>query len=202
MDVDTIVSDNTLTAETLTPEQKTFLTTNQDQLTDYELVRFGLKTEEKPPVKKEEEDDNKKKDDDDDKGGDGEMDPEDKKKIGGLVKKEMAPIIKQQQELQRTTTINAFIQANPDYAKYQKSIMSKMDAVPGLSVADAAAIVSSRDMQIIGARKEREAQKKVLETRGTGSSSRTFTPTGKDWGTAPKSDYEAQKARVLGRQGA
>jgi hypothetical protein len=77
----------------------------------------------------------------------------------------------------------------------------KHPAYKNIPVKNIAAIVAARDLQKIGAMKEREAQRKANETRGGGSSARPTPGAGKDWHRAPKAEVEAKKAEVLGRQG-
>ena len=199
LSIETILADETKTTATLTPEEKTFIDTNKDQLTTDERTRFGIAVEPVKPVVREGVTTPAKKEGEDDE----ELDPDDKKKIGKVVGEAMDPVLKQQRTLQQTTEINGFIQTNPSFAKYSEGIKAQMDAHPTLTVRDAATIVAGDDLMKMGARAEREAKKQADSTKGGGSSARPAGGgKGKDWGTASKEDFAAKRAEVLGRTGA
>jgi len=61
--------------------------------------------------------------------------------------------------------------------------------------------VAANEMMKIGAAKEREAQGKVDKTKSPGTTVRKTEGGNKDWHTASKEDFEAQRNKVLGRQG-
>jgi len=139
-------------------------------------------------------------------GDEEEVDPDDKKTISKVVKDELAPITEQLsrvKKLENQTEVNAFLAGKPEFNKYRGVILKYMDH-PSYSlvpVQNIAAIVAAKDLQKMGAEKERQANQKAKETQGGGSTARK--PTGKtDWLGASKEEFEAQKSKVLGRQGA
>jgi len=185
-----------------TDEQKAFLEEHKDELTSEQAEKFGIKLEEEetePEVrgetkKKEEEADEEDQEED-------EISPEDEKTIGKIVDKRVGDKLSQIQKIQDESEVDAFIRAKPEYGKYRNSMLKYMshEAYKNIPVHNIAAIVSARDLQKIGAQKEREAQRKANETKGGGSTVRK--PGGAvDWRTAPKEEFEAQKAKVLGQQ--
>ncbi len=140
--------------------------------------------------KKEESDD----EDDDD------SDPDDKARIERIVEKRVGSKLT---EMENKMEVSAFVNAKPEYSKYQGAILRYMNhpAYAKIPVHNIAAIVASKDMMKLGAAKEREAQKKVSETKSVGETVRKPNGENTNWHNAPKSDFEAQKARVLGRMG-
>jgi len=128
------------------------------------------------------------------------IDEEDNKRITKIVNKQVGAKLS---EIENKTEVQAFIAAKPEFAKYQGVILKYMSHpdYANIPVHNIAAIVASKDMMKIGAAKEREAQKKVAETKTPGTTVRKESGGKKDWHTASKEDFEAQKAKVLGRQG-
>lgn len=128
------------------------------------------------------------------------IDDEDKKRISKIVQKEVGGKLV---EIENKAEVQAFVASKPEFAKYQGVILKYM-AHPdyaNIPVHNIAAIVASKDMMKIGAAKEREAQQKVASTKSPGNSVRKLEGGAKDWHSASKEDFEAQKAKVLGRQG-
>jgi len=131
---------------------------------------------------------------------DAEVDPEDDKVINRLVDKRLNPVTKRIEEQSNMIEVTGFITINPDYAKYKESIIKHMNhpAYKNIPVDRIAKMVAGDDLIKIGAAREREAQAKAAATR-TGGTAPRITPTGKDWHTATKEDYNAQRAAVLGQ---
>ena len=131
---------------------------------------------------------------------DEEVDEEDSKRISKIVDKQVGT---KMTEIENKMEVQAFVVVKPEFAKYQGVILKYMNHpdYANIPVHNIAAIVASKDLLKIGAAKEREAQKKVLETNSPGQTVRKTTGGQKDWHSASKEDFEAQKARVLGRQG-
>lgn len=131
---------------------------------------------------------------------DEEIDPEDQKRISKIVEKQVGSKL---QEVENKMEVNAFVTSKPEFAKYQSQILKYMThpAYANIPVHNIAAIVASKDLVKIGAAKEREAQAKVASTKNPGTTIRKPSGGSVDWKTASKEDFEAQKARVLGRQG-
>lgn len=130
-----------------------------------------------------------------------EIDPEDQKRISKIVGKEVGSKV---QELDNKMEVFQFVTSKPEFAKYQNNILKYMahPAYANIPVHNIAAIVASKDMQKIGAAKERAAQNQVNTTKNPGTTIRKPAPGTKDWTTASKEDFDAQRAKVLGRQGA
>jgi len=129
-----------------------------------------------------------------------EVDPTDEKTINKLVSKQLDPVTKRIEQQSNLIEATNFIAANPDYSKYRDSIIKHMNhpAYKNIPVDRIAKMVAGDDLIKIGAAREREAQAKAAATR-TGGSTPRLTPTGKDWHTATKEDYNAQRAAVLGQ---
>jgi hypothetical protein len=131
-----------------------------------------------------------------------EVAPEDEAAISKVVARQLNPVQKRMEEQANIIETTNFLAAKPEFAKYRDTIIKHMNhsAYKNIPVDRIAKMVAGDDLMKIGAEKEREAQKKVAETKAGGNTVRT-TPTGKDWHTATKEEFEAQKASVLGRQG-
>jgi len=180
-----------LDPEGLTDEQKTFIEENKSELSEEQLEKFGLKEEEinsediEVEVRRKEIE--KKKEEE-------EVNPEDEETIGKVVEKRVKP-------LEDEIEVNAFLQAKPEFSKYKSAILKYMshEAYKNVPVHGIVAIVAAKDMQQLGAKKEREARKRVEDTKNLGNSVRKGGSGGIDWLNATKDDYEAQKAKVLGR---
>jgi len=187
--------------EELSDEQKTFLQENTDNLTDEQKEVY------KEVIEKKEEEPNlddiepevrsEKKKEEGKPGGDedDEIDPDDEKTIGKVVKKQLTGVTAQLEKVQRLTDeaeVTAFIQVKPEYGKY-RGVILKYLAHPdykNIPVHNIAAIVASKDLQKLGAQKEREAAQKAKDTQGGGSTARKAG--GKtDWHTASKEEFEA-----------
>jgi hypothetical protein len=128
--------------------------------------------------------------------------PEDEATITKVVQKQLTPFQKKVEEQTNIIEANNFIAVKPEFSKYRETIIKHMNhpAYKNIPVDRIAKMVAGDDLMKIGAEREREAQKKVLETKAGGNTTR-LTPTGKDWHTATKEEFEAQKASVLGRSG-
>ena len=129
-----------------------------------------------------------------------EIDPEDQKRITKVVSKEVGAKV---QELDNKMEVYQFVTAKPEFAKYQNQILKYMahPAYANIPVHNIAAIVASKDLMKMGAAKERETQQKVNQTKNPGNTVRKPSGNTPDWKSASKEDFEAQKAKVLGRQG-
>jgi len=140
----------------------------------------------KPPVPKEDEDDD--------------IDAEDKARIEKVVEKKYGTTLN---EIQKKAEFDTFFNANPEMGKYRKAveIYKAHPTYAGVPIHNLAAMLSAKDQQKIGAAKEREAAAKVLETKNPGGTVRKPAGEGNNWMKASKEDFEAQKAKVLGRQG-
>lgn len=200
---------STFDSENLSDEQSTFIKEHAEELDDDQKETFKGVLE---PEEKEDEEINpddveiptrniKGKKDSDDEDDDEDLDPEDAKKIDRVVAKRLREEgftgTKDQIE------VDAFIRSKPEFGKYRAVTLKYMSHpdYKNIPVDNIMAIVSAKDMQALGAQKEREAAKKAKDTQsGKGTTVRTPSK-GVDWSNMPKEDFEAQRAKVLGRQG-
>lgn len=153
---------------------------NEDELIDPEVKDY------KPTPPSDDEDDD--------------TDPEDKARIEKIVDKKIGGQIT---EIQRKAELDAFVGQNPEYAKY-RNVIDTYKRHPDYSkipLKNIAAMVTAREQQKIGAAKEREASKKAAETKVPGGTTPPTDSQTKNWHEAPKEDFEAQRAKVLGRLG-
>lgn len=192
--------------EALTEDQKSFLDENKADLTDEQAIKYGYKETPIDPEKieiitrggKRVEAPAKPDEEDPDLA---EMDPEDKKRIDKLIEKRVTPVQQQLQQQNDELEVNTYLLEHPEYGKYKGAILKYVahPAYAQIPVKNIAAMVSADDMQKLGAQKEREAQRKVAETRNPGSGGKK--PSGeKDWHTASKEEYNAKLAEVLSRR--
>ncbi len=188
----------------LSDEQTTYLQENVDDLSDEQKETF------KDALEKKEDDDDvdpedvepetrttpkpKKKEIDEDD----EIDPDDEARINKAVAKQLkeAGVGDTKDQLE----VDNFIRSKPEYSKYRANALKYMKAHPSLVARDAVRIVSADDQQKMGARKEREASKKVKDTQGGGSSVRKPVDGKTDWGKATPEEMAAKKAEVLGHR--
>jgi len=142
-----------------------------------------------PEVRKE-----AKKDEDEDEDDD--LDPDDKKTISKVIDKRLSPVEQQIQRQNDEIEINNYLVENPEMSKYKPVMLKYLQhpAYSNIPVKNIAAMVASKDMQKLGAKKEREASRKANETRQRGSQANNSKPV--DWLTAPKKDFEAELQRV------
>jgi hypothetical protein len=130
------------------------------------------------------------------------IDAEDIKTIGTIVEKQTAGVKKQLQDTIDRQEVDSFIAEKPEYAKYKPVILKYLQhpVYSKIPVKNIAAIVASNDLMKIGAKKEREAQKKADDTKTNGGGARTNAGGSTDWLAAPKDDFEAKKREVLQRR--
>jgi len=179
----------------LSEDQKTFLEENKGDLTDEQAEKFGIEREEEeeeeeprtratPPVKTKKEDDE-------------EIDPDDEERINKVVDKRMerAGMGETRDQLQ----VDAVIRDKPELASYRARALKYMKVHPTLVAQDAVAIVSNKDAQAIGAKKEREAAEKVNKTKSPGGTVRKVSGGGVDWSKATKEEVDAKRDEVMGR---
>jgi len=130
---------------------------------------------------------------------DEEIDEDDKKRIEKIVEKKYGGDI---EAMKKQTAITTYFSEHPEYSKYKGAAMKYMDhpTYSGIPIHNIVAIVASKDMMKIGAAKEREAQKRVAETKVPGKTVRKPSGGGTDWSKATKEELEAQKAKIYGRE--
>lgn len=198
-------------ADDLSEEQKTYLGEHKEELTTAEAQKFGITRDPlKPETRSSEstdddpEDKKKNKDDNPDAEDDAELDPEDKKTIDTRVDKKVRealdPVLKQNRETQNRLETDLFVSKQPEYAVYRDSIIEHLNnlAYSKIPVARIAAMIAAPDLMKMGARKEREATANADKTKNLGTSARVQG--GKpDWANAPKDDFIAKRAEVLGQ---
>jgi len=193
------------TPEALSDEQRTFLNDNAEHLTDEQATKYGIEKpapipeppalpEVKPetPVKKEGEED---------------LDAEDEAKIAKILDKRLSSLTATQLNTQRQLDVDSFLAQNtatlPNVNRYRDAML-KFAVHPNyknLTAKEIFNIVAGPELMRIGAKKEREAAARAKSTQTNNSSGRSPSGAKKDWNTASKEDFEAEKARVLGRRG-
>lgn len=129
------------------------------------------------------------------------IDPDDEATIGKVVKKQLEPVftgLKQVQTLRDSVEVDTFIRDNPDYSKYRSTALKWMGnpAYSNVPAHNIMAILSAKDQQKIGAKKEREASKKVAETKDAGTTVRKGE-VATDWLGMGKEEFETKKQQVL-----
>ena len=131
-----------------------------------------------------------------------EIDPEDVKTIGTIVDKQTAGLKKTLQETKDRQEVDSFISEKPEFLKYKSTILKYVQhsAYNKVPISKIASMVAGDDLIAIGAKKEREAQKKADDTKGGGSPVRKSQSTVTDWTKASKAEVEAQKLRILQRE--
>lgn len=205
MDINEIVSNQELTAETLTEEQKTALTENAADLSDDDAKRFGIEKPAPAPIKPEvrsmfESAPGKKKAEEDE-----EMDPEDEEKINKVVHRIVAPLQQASLDAQNSIEVDAFIRENsekyPMAGKFRATMLEYMKhpAYSRIPASNIFNIVAGAELVKLGAQREREASAKARGTQVRSSSSRPASGQGKDWGSASKEEFEAKRMEILGR---
>lgn len=129
-----------------------------------------------------------------------EIDAEDKARIEKIVEKKYGGDI---EAIKKQVAVDTYFNSNPEMAKYKGAALKYMEhpTYKGIPVHNIVAIVASKDMMKIGAAKEREAQRKVAETKSPGMSVRKPAGGSVDWLNVSKAEFDAQKAKVLGRMG-
>ena len=196
--------------EELNDDQKTFLIENQDKLSDEQKGVFKdileEKEEEEPPIDEPSGRTIPKKEDDEPPTDDEEIDPDDEKTIGKVVDRKIKPLAKLTEEIQAVKDrqeVDALINAKPEYGKFREAILkyASHPSYKDVPIHFIAAGLAAKDLQKMGAEKEREAQKKAKETQGGGQPFRKPGGEQVDWSTVSKEAFEAQRAKVLGQQG-
>ena len=145
-----------------------------------------------PEVRKERKEKAQSEEDDD------EIDPDDQKMISKVVDEKVGGVVR---DLENKIEVSNFLRSKPEFVKYEQVMLKYMSHpdYANIPVHNIAAIVASKDMMKLGAAKEREAQKKVNESKNPGNQVRKVEPDTKDWSTASKEDFEAQKAKIFNR---
>lgn len=211
MNLDDIIGNAEKTSETISTDEKTFLTENKDNLTDEDAKRFGIDitpvvpdpaTRGGAPV------DDKLKVDADGKPivEDDEDNPEDVKKINKMVSAQVDPIRQQMQTQNDVLEVDGFLRGNAEkypvrggIYTYREPMLKYMKVYTNVPADAVFRIVAGDELMRIGAVREREAAVKAGGTRITSSSVRTADKGKKDWGAASAEDFKAKKAEVLGR---
>lgn len=196
--------------DALSDEQKTFLETKVEDLTDEQAESFGLKKAPPPPVEPElRKKPPAKKPDEPPTKLDDEVDSEDAAMIGKVVAKAIKPlqdqIAGQTEGLQANTDakeVDALIREKPEFESYRDKILVYMKdpSYSNIPAGNIAKIVAGDDLMKMGAEKEREAVTDTAKTKGVGGTARKPEGEGKNWLTATKEEFEAKRAEVLGRR--
>lgn len=128
------------------------------------------------------------------------IDPDDAKTIGTIVEKQTASVKKQLQDTADRLEVDSFVAEKPEFSKYKPVILKYLQhpVYSKIPIKNIAAMVAADDLVKLGAKKEREAQAKADSTKGGGNTIRKPEGGQKDWSTASKEEFEAQKRAVLG----
>jgi hypothetical protein len=204
----TIEAVTTVEPDALNETQKGFLEEHKEELSDEQAEKYGVTKEIKPENIKPEVRGNgdqspaepPKKEESEEEEEDEKVLPEDKKVISRVVSEALSPLQKQLQEQTDKAELTNFVSDNPEFAKYKPAIevYMKHPAYRNIPVKNIATIVAAKDLQKLGAQKEREAQAAANATKGGGNTARV-EPGAKDWSSASKEEFEAKKAEVFGR---
>ena len=195
-----------ISPDELDDSQKTFLQENADNLTDEqketfkdilekkeEVIKLGeVEPEIRTPAQKKEE-----------KTEEEEINPDDEQVIKKVVEKRIKPVADILQRVKDEQEVDAFLRVKPELSKYRDVIIKYVQhpAYANIPVYNIAAMVTAKDLQALGAEKEREAAKKAKDTGGDGGTQRKATSGKTDWAKASKEEFEAQKSIILGQQG-
>ena len=127
-------------------------------------------------------------------------DPDDKARIEKIIEKKYGGDINQ---IKQKVEMDTYFNTHPEDAKYRHAVelYKAHPTYAGIPIHNLAAMVSAKDAEKRGAAKEREAARAVAETKNPGGTVRKPSGEPMDWKSAPKDDFEAQKAKVLGRMG-
>lgn len=192
--------------EELTDEQTTFLNENVENLTDEQKETFkdSIKEQEELPINIDEINPEtrtkvKKQPKSDEEE---EVDPEDAAAIGKVVDGKLEQVSKDMRDTKDQVEVDSFIRDNPEYSKYRAVALKYMknSAYNNIPASNIIAMVSAKDQQKIGAKKEREATAKAKATQSAGNSVRKPESGGFDWAKATPEEMEAKKNEVLGRR--
>jgi hypothetical protein len=188
----------TASADKLTDEQKE---TYKDILTPpdetIDVSKVEPETRSPAQIKKDEKEEEETEDEDN------EVTPEDEKAISKIVDKKVGDKLKKLEEMENKSEVDSFIVVKPEFGKYREVALKYMNhpAYANIPIHNIMAIVASKDLQKLGAEKEREAQKKAKDTQGGGSSVREPAKGTVDWSKATKEQLHAKQAEVMGQQG-
>jgi hypothetical protein len=132
---------------------------------------------------------------------DEDIDPEDKARIDKRISKQLSPLQDRIQAQNDEIEVNSYIALKPEVAPFKAVILKHMKhpAYSNIPVKHIASMLMADKMQKIGAQKEREAQRKVAETKNGGSQQRKAVGGAIDWSKATPEQVEAQIAKVKGQ---
>jgi len=105
-------------------------------------------------------------------------------------------------QLANKVEVSEFLVDKPEYRKYKNSILRHMEheAYSNIPVHNIASMVSAKDMQKLGAEKERMTAKTVADTKSSGSTTRTPEKGETDWSSMSKEEFEKHKSEVMYRR--
>ena len=202
--------DTAVDPESLSDEQRSFLTSKAADLPDDVAEKYGIEKPINPfvpePIVTGKQGDGKDGEGDDD--DDDDFTPTQKVKIAKLVDSKVSPYIQQTAEQRSQLAVDSFIRENsaniPNVAKFREAMLktSKIDGYQHLPAQALFNIVAGPELIRLGAAKERAAAAKAKSTIINNSSGGRGGGKAKDWSTASKEEFEAKKNELLGRQGA
>jgi len=192
--------------EELSDDQKSFLEENKGDLTDEQAIRFGLeKEEEEKPINIDEVTPEtrieiaKKKEAANEED---EIDPDDEVTINKVVDRRVGQLADDLKTTKDQMEVDTFIRDNPEYTKYRGVALKYMknSSYSNIPAHNIMAMVASKDLQKLGAQKEREAIDRAKNTSGGGSSFRKPSGGGIDWSKATSEEVATKKAEILNRR--
>jgi len=132
----------------------------------------------------------------------GETDPEDEKMIGKVVDKRLDQVTKDLRDTKDQMEVDSFIRSKPEFGKYREVALKymKSPAYNNIPAHNIMAMVASKDLQKLGAQKEREAAENAKNTQSPGSTARKPTGGKTDWSKATREDIDAKKAEIFDRR--
>ena len=136
-----------------------------------------------------------------DQSSDEELVAEDREAINKVTNEKIQPLAERLEYMETVSDIDSFIGSKPEYVKYRNSMVkyATHSAYSNIPIHNIAAIVASKDLERLGAEKERNIQKEVSETQGFGKTIREEPGSQNDWSKATKEDIERKRQEVLGQ---
>jgi len=193
-DIDEVLSKE---PTSISPEEKSYLGSNISQMTSYERTRFGFDTPTTPTSPTASTPTNTTSP----TAGEDDLADEDKQKIGKLVSSYTEPLAQANKQLKQENEMLSLFQDNPDAKIYRDKIKEQLALHPTIGVKQALTLAMGDDLLVLGARKEREAQRKANSTLPVGNGYSGSVDKPKDWANMSDEEFMKERNKVLGRIG-
>lgn len=133
---------------------------------------------------------------------DDDMDPEDRARVQSMIDEEKVSANKEIQELRNAVAVGEFVRNNPEFGEYETAVAkySQHPAFTNVPIDMIAKALAFDDAQAMGAKKEREAQVKVAETKSPGTTVRKKSA-GKDISKMSNKEFEKHVAQKKANYG-